>query len=229
MQLGYYIRKNRESLNLSQTKLANILNVSPIAISKWENDVVGIDLKNAISLSNIFGVSLDDFYKGVFINDMDVNNKYNILKYNQNELNAEDILIAVKSLYLLIEESQKHKLSVDKENEFNLLSKTLINNICYEKYFDYYEDLMGNVIIKNYKEERDSNIDINHFYELNKELKKGKIRNISFIFNIDFVDIINKCNNYKILNELLDYDILVNQMLSISQINDLKKISYYNY
>ena len=117
MQLGYYIRKNRESLNLSQTKLANILNVSPIAVSKWENDVVGIDLKNAISLSNIFGVSLDDFYKGVFINDIDVNNKYSILKYNQNELNAEDILISIKSLYLLIEESKKHKLSIDKENE----------------------------------------------------------------------------------------------------------------
>lgn len=225
MQLGYYIRKNRESLNLSQTKLANILNVSTIAVSKWENDVVGIDLKNAISLSNIFGVSLDDFYKGVFINDIDVNNKYSILKYNQNELNAEDILISIKSLYLLIEESKKHKLSIDKENEFNLLSKALINNICYEKYFDYYEDLMGNVIIKNYKEERDSNIDINYFYELNKELKKEKIRNIHFIFNIDFVDIINKCNNYKILNELLDYDILVNQMLYISQINDLKKLA----
>lgn len=225
MQLGYYIRKNRESLNLSQTKLANILNVSPIAISKWENDVVGIDLKNAISLSNIFGVSLDDFYKGVFINDMDVNNKYNILKYNQNELNAEDILIAVKSLYLLIEESKKHKLSIEKENEFNLLSKALINKICYDKYFDHFEDIIGNVVINNYVGECDSNIDINNFYKLNKELKEEKIRNIHFIFNINFVDIINKCNNYKILNELLDYDILFQQMLYISQINDLKKIA----
>lgn len=225
MQLGYYIRKNRESLNLSQTKLANILNVSPIAVSKWENDVVGIDLKNAISLSNIFGVSLDDFYKGVFINDMDVNNKYNILKYNQNELNAEDILIAVKSLYLLIEESKKHKLSIEKENEFNLLSKALINKICYDKYFDHFEDIIGNVVINNYVGECDSNIDINNFYKLNKELKKEKIRNIHFIFNIDFVDIINKCNNYKILNELLDYDILFQQMLYISQINDFKKIA----
>ena len=225
MQLGYYIRKNRESLNLSQTKLANILNVSPIAVSKWENDVVGIDLKNAISLSNIFGVSLDDFYKGVFINDMDVNNKYNILKYNQNELNAEDILIAVKSLYLLIEESKKHKLSFEKENEFNLLSKALINKICYDKYFDHFEDIIGNVVINNYVGECDSNIDINNFYKLNKELKEEKIRNIHFIFNIDFVDIINKCNNYKILNELLDYDILFQQMLYISQINDFKKIA----
>lgn len=225
MQLGYYIRKNRESLNLSQTKLANILNVSPIAVSKWENDVVGIDLKNAISLSNIFGVSLDDFYKGVFINDIDVNNKYGILKYNQKELNAEDILIAVKSLYLLIEESKKHKLSIEKENEFNLLSKALINKICYDKYFDHFEDIIGNVVINNYVGECDSNIDINNFYKLNKELKEEKIRNIHFIFNIDFVDIINKCNNYKILNELLDYDILFQQMLYISQINDFKKIA----
>ena len=225
MQLGYYIRKNRESLNLSQTKLANILNVSPIAVSKWENDVVGIDLKNAISLSNIFGVSLDDFYKGVFINDIDVNNKYGILKYNQKELNAEDILIAVKSLYLLIEESKKHKLSIEKENEFNLLSKALINKICYDKYFDHFEDIIGNVVINNYVGECDSNIDINNFYKLNKELKEEKIKNIHFIFNIDFVDIINKCNNYKILNELLDYDILFQQMLYISQINDFKKIA----
>ena len=225
MQLGYYIRKNRESLNLSQTKLANILNVSPIAVSKWENDVVGIDLKNAISLSNIFGVSLDDFYKGVFINDIDVNNKYGILKYNQKELNAEDILIAVKSLYLLIEESKKHKLSIEKENEFNLLSKALINKICYDKYFDHFEDIIGNVVINNYVGECDSNIDINNFYKLNKELKEEKINNIDFIFNIDFVDIINKCNNYKILNELLDYDILFQQMLYISQINDFKKIA----
>ena len=84
---------------------------------------------------------------------------------------------------------------------------------------------MGNVMINNYVEECDSNIDINNFYKLNKELKKEKIRNLHFIFNIDFVDIINKCNNYKILNELLDYDILFQQMLYVSQINDLKKLA----
>jgi len=55
------LRKNKE---LSQEFLAEELNVSRQAISKWERGEAFPDLQNSVSLANVLGVSLDELILG---------------------------------------------------------------------------------------------------------------------------------------------------------------------
>lgn len=64
MNLGENIRNLRKEKNLSQEQLAQMLNVSRQAISKWESNKAYPDIDNLILLKNIFNVSLDDLVEG---------------------------------------------------------------------------------------------------------------------------------------------------------------------
>lgn len=57
--LGERLKKLREELKLSQLELAECLNISQQALSKWENNVTQPDIKSLIILSNKFDVSID--------------------------------------------------------------------------------------------------------------------------------------------------------------------------
>ena len=59
MNLGERIRILRKKNNLSQEQLAEKLNVSRQAISKWESNTAYPDISNLILLRDIFGVTLD--------------------------------------------------------------------------------------------------------------------------------------------------------------------------
>lgn len=60
MSLGEKIKKLRKENNLSQEQLAEKLNVSRQAISKWEANKAYPDIENLILLRKIFDVTLDD-------------------------------------------------------------------------------------------------------------------------------------------------------------------------
>ena len=57
------IKKTREELGISQECLAEKLNISRQAITKWENGNAMPDIDNLIEISNIFQVSLDYLLK----------------------------------------------------------------------------------------------------------------------------------------------------------------------
>ena len=60
MNLGEKIKRLRKENNLSQEQLAEKLNVSRQAISKWEANKAYPDIENLILLRKIFDVTLDD-------------------------------------------------------------------------------------------------------------------------------------------------------------------------
>lgn len=64
MDLGSRIKKLRKENNLSQEQLAEKLNVSRQAISKWESNKAYPDIDNLILLRDIFNVTLDDLIIG---------------------------------------------------------------------------------------------------------------------------------------------------------------------
>ena len=64
MSLGEKIREQRKKAGLSQEQLAEKLNVSRQAITKWENDKGVPDIANMITISDEFGISLDELIKG---------------------------------------------------------------------------------------------------------------------------------------------------------------------
>lgn len=64
MSLGEKIREQRKKAGLSQEQLAEKLNVSRQAITKWETDKGIPDVGNLIAISDEFGLSLDELVRG---------------------------------------------------------------------------------------------------------------------------------------------------------------------
>ena len=59
MSFGENIRSLRQNSNLTQEKLAELLNISPQAVSRWETDASMPDISLLPPLANLFGVSTD--------------------------------------------------------------------------------------------------------------------------------------------------------------------------
>ena len=63
MTLGQKISNLRKKMGMTQEELAQKLNVSSQAVSKWENDLSIADISVLIEMSELFNVSLDNLLK----------------------------------------------------------------------------------------------------------------------------------------------------------------------
>ena len=61
--IGQKIAEKRKQMHLTQEELAFKLNVSPQAVSKWENDLSIPDVTLLIALSDLFNISLDELIR----------------------------------------------------------------------------------------------------------------------------------------------------------------------
>ena len=57
--MGQIIKRLRKERNLTQEELAEQLNISAQAISKWENGTSMPDISQVVPLANLFGVPTD--------------------------------------------------------------------------------------------------------------------------------------------------------------------------
>ena len=62
MNLGNKIKELRKSRGITQEQLANSVNVSFQAVSKWENDIALPDITIIPALARYFGVSMDELF-----------------------------------------------------------------------------------------------------------------------------------------------------------------------
>ena len=63
--IGQIIRELRLERNITQEELAELISVTPQAISKWEREVGYPDITQVVPLANVFGVSTDVLF-GMF-------------------------------------------------------------------------------------------------------------------------------------------------------------------
>ncbi|MBQ7379168.1 MAG: helix-turn-helix transcriptional regulator [Clostridia bacterium] len=59
-QLARNIRNLRQERRMTQAQLANMLHVTPQAVSKWERGVALPDIQMVLLIAMNFGVSTDD-------------------------------------------------------------------------------------------------------------------------------------------------------------------------
>ena len=64
MTLGQRIQKIRKEKGFSQEEIAEALEVSRQAVSKWENGTSEPSTANLIALAKLYGISLDELVKG---------------------------------------------------------------------------------------------------------------------------------------------------------------------
>ena len=62
--LGSRISDYRKRANITQDQLAEKMNVSPQAVSKWENDLSCPDISLLPQLADLFNVSIDELMRG---------------------------------------------------------------------------------------------------------------------------------------------------------------------
>ena len=67
--MGQIIKRLRKERNLTQEELAEQLNISAQAISKWENGTSMPDISQVVPLANYFGVSTDTLFSRESKND----------------------------------------------------------------------------------------------------------------------------------------------------------------
>ena len=84
MNLGENLKKLRKEYNLSQEQLAEKLNISRQAISKWESGKAYPDIDNLILLRDIFNTTIDDL---VLREDKVYDNKIEVNYSNTDEIN----------------------------------------------------------------------------------------------------------------------------------------------
>ena len=63
MLLGEKLKETRQNKGLSQSTVAEHLNISRQSISKWENNSSYPDLDNLVRLSEYYEISIDDLLK----------------------------------------------------------------------------------------------------------------------------------------------------------------------
>ena len=111
LKIGEKIKELRKSQDVTQEKLADYLNISYQAVSKWENGLALPDLSLIPALSNFFGVTSD------YLLDISLDNKSeiieNVLKDARNYTHTGEI---IKSIAIIEEALQTYP------NEHKLLS-----------------------------------------------------------------------------------------------------------
>jgi len=79
IKIGKFISMKRKEKNITQSELAERLNMSDRAISKWENGVCLPDANNMSELCKILGITINDLFSGEVV-DM----KDNVTKLEEN-------------------------------------------------------------------------------------------------------------------------------------------------
>ena len=64
MEIGAIIKKRRVAMKLTQEELAEKVNVTPQAVSRWENDISLPDITLVPRIADLLKISCDDLLKG---------------------------------------------------------------------------------------------------------------------------------------------------------------------
>lgn len=85
--LGQRLSRLRKEKNLTQEDIANKVNISSQAVSKWENDLSSPDIDTLVRLANIFDVSLDELLGN--------ENKKTVTTINNNK-SINDLILKIR-------------------------------------------------------------------------------------------------------------------------------------
>ena len=149
MKFGEFVYKLRKEKNITQQHLAEILDVSYQAISRWENNITSPDITVLPILSNIFNVTIDYLLDNkIEENDEIINetykqywNLFNENKYNEAEILLEEKIKKFPNNYFLKNELLKlyyvlmfKKTQSEYQNKIIKLANEIIDNTLVPEY-----------------------------------------------------------------------------------------------
>lgn len=161
--IGKVIRKLRIERNYTQEELAEQLNISSQAVSKWENETSMPDISQIVPLASVFGISTDVLFGTYGTNDEEEVQKILESAYRLNENNEVDL----KKRYAELQNGLK-KYPNNIWLLFNCLESG--NALCYHSGYDaqHGEEIYPECI-------RMANLVINYSKEVNDVLRARMI------------------------------------------------------
>lgn len=111
IKIGNFISLKRKELNITQTELAEKLNITDRAVSKWERGICLPDASNIIELCKILNISINDLFSGeeVIMKDNEKKLEENLIEMTKLKeqkdkqlLNLEILIGVLSSLVLLV-------------------------------------------------------------------------------------------------------------------------------
>ena len=88
-KIGNFISENRKKLNMTQEQLAEKMNVSKNAVSKWERGLNLPDASIMEDLCKILNITLNELFKGEYKN-LEIRNLYKIYETKNEKIVAVD-------------------------------------------------------------------------------------------------------------------------------------------
>ena len=99
MTIGEKIQTLRKQYGMSQDQLADALNLSRQAVSKWENNESQPDIENLIEISNVFNVSTDYLIKDGYTSAITTTTRSTRKAENDTLFRASRISFLVSAIY----------------------------------------------------------------------------------------------------------------------------------
>ncbi|KAF1297498.1 hypothetical protein BAU15_07220 [Enterococcus sp. JM4C] len=96
MKIGNRIKTERKKRNISQQQLADYLNISRQAVSRWENDISLPDLNTLFLIAKYFDLTLDHFTEDSSIERSEESDK------EVGEKNIRDRAIEEATPYIIV-------------------------------------------------------------------------------------------------------------------------------
>lgn len=113
-KIGKFIAKLRKEKNLTQEELAEQLNITKNAVSKWERGISLMDMSLLKPLSNILDVEVIDILSGEIVNKNNKNKQYekmilelfNSTSFNKKKIRKQyylfEIIIFILTLTIVV-------------------------------------------------------------------------------------------------------------------------------
>lgn len=98
IKIGKFISSKRKEKNMTQSELAEILNITDRAISKWENGVCLPDASKMPDLCKILDITINDLFSGVVVDMKDNERKLeeNLLEMTKVKEQRDKELLAME-------------------------------------------------------------------------------------------------------------------------------------
>lgn len=229
-EIGLFISKKRKELNMTQKELANKLNVTDKAVSKWERGLGCPDISILEVLSNILGVSILELLKGKNIEGEVIpvleadDYLKNTINYSKKSLNKKIvdlltiIIIGITSFIVII--NINHIIYLNKEYEYNFSNNEILEDINKIKNninkIKNTNSIFDNTDYKNLNELLNSyyNKIINNSILKFNGIKKFKLRDLNQLDN-ELPGFLEILSSYKILEKYDSKQIEYEELLSI--------------
>lgn len=170
MTVGNKIRIKRTELGHTQKDLADLLNVSPQAVSRWEKDEVEPDISTLNKLSKLFSISVDEL-----IGKEDFNKEENSSPVEVQQVIVQKEIVTCNDC----------KKQIDKE-EAKLIQGTSSRRVGRHTHHTSYEYYLCKDCEAKRKEEAENRV---RLAKIRREKKRKKIIIFSFIFGIAMIGI----------------------------------------